>query len=52
MAIVSVRYVSPHDPPDGLDAVQISGDLTPQTAPELAAILQSGPLPAARPRTG
>jgi preprotein translocase subunit SecD len=51
-SIVSAHYIGLHDPPDGPDGVQISGDLTPQMARELAAILHTGPLPAALSPTG
>jgi SecD/SecF fusion protein len=47
--IVSVPYINFHISPDGIDGAegtQIAGDLTPETARELAAILNSGPLPA------
>ena len=47
--IVSVPYINYRDNPDGIDGVsgaQISGDMTAQTARWIAAMLDSGPLPA------
>jgi preprotein translocase subunit SecD len=47
--IVSVPFIHFREVPDGIDGadgMQISGDLTPQTARRLATILDTGPLPA------
>jgi preprotein translocase subunit SecD len=47
--IAGVPYIDARQAPngiDGLDAVQISGGLTPQTARRLAALLSAGPLAA------
>ena len=47
--IVSLPYINHRENPNGIDGaagMQISGDLTPQTARYLAAILSAGPLPA------
>jgi preprotein translocase subunit SecD len=47
--LLSLPFIDPRVAPDGLDGAagaQISGDLTPQAARRLAAILHSGPLPA------
>ena len=47
--IVSVPYINYRDNPDGIDGVsgaQISGDMSEQTARWVAAMLDSGPLPA------
>ena len=47
--IVSVPFIDFREAPDGIDgpeAVQIQGDLTPETARRLAALLSAGPLAA------
>ena len=47
--IVSVPFIDFRQAPDGIDgaaAMQISGDLTPETARRVAALLNAGPLPA------
>jgi SecD/SecF fusion protein len=46
--VISKPYINFRENPDGIDGaggLQIADDLTPQTARELAAMLDSGPLP-------
>jgi hypothetical protein len=46
--IVAVPYIDFRQAPDGIDGAagaQISGDLTPQTARDMASVLDTGPLP-------
>ena len=53
--IVSVPFIDFRETPDGIDGaagMQIQGDLTPETARRLAALLSAGPLAAGLEREG
>ena len=47
--VLSMPYINFREAPDGIDGsagTQVSGDLTPRAARQIAAIVSTGPLPA------